>query len=194
MAQNLIIFASGAGSNAQAIIDHFREDPEVRISLIVCNKPGAGVLSIAARENIPTLLVEKERFFRGDAYVPEISSHTPGLVVLAGFLWKLPPALVEAFRGRIINIHPALLPRYGGKGMYGHHVHEAVKASGDRHTGITIHQVDERYDHGAPIFQALVAVEPDDSPESIAKKVQKLEHQHYPRVIRDLLQAQKTGR
>jgi phosphoribosylglycinamide formyltransferase 1 len=193
MAQNLIIFASGAGSNAQAIIDHFRNDPGVRIGLIACNKPGAGVLSIAARENIPTLLLEKERFFRGDAYLPELISLEPSLLILAGFLWKLPSALVDAFPGRIINIHPALLPNYGGKGMYGHFVHEAVRASGDPHTGITIHLVDERYDHGAPIFQALVSIEPDDSPDSIAKKVQKLEHQHYPRVIGDLLLAQKSG-
>lgn len=187
MAHNLIILASGAGSNAQAIIDFFRDDPSVKIALIACNKPGAGVLQIAAKEGIPTLLIEKEPFFRGHAYIKELSALQPSLIVLAGFLWKLPSALINAFPGRIINIHPALLPKYGGKGMYGHFVHEAVKAAGDTQTGITIHEVDERYDHGSHIFQALTPVSPDDTPATIAKKVQQLEHQHYPRVIRNLL-------
>lgn len=193
MAQNLIIFASGAGSNAQAIIDFFRNDPSVNICLIACNKPGAGVLGIAEREHIPTLAIEKEKFFRGDAYVPELSSCQPSLIILAGFLWKLPAALVNAFPGKIINIHPALLPKYGGKGMYGRFVHEAVKAAGERQTGITIHQVDELYDHGTYIFQAVTPVEPDDNPDTIAQKVHKLEHQHYPRVIRDLLRAENSN-
>ena len=187
MHKNLIILASGAGSNAQAIIDFFRDKTEVKITLIACNKPNAGVLQIAARENIPTLLIEKEQFFRGNGYVEEFQAHQPALIILAGFLWKVPARLVHAFSGRIINIHPALLPKYGGKGMYGHFVHEAVKASGDRQTGITIHQVDEIYDHGAYIFQALTTVEADDTPETIAKKVQKLEHRYFPLVIRDLL-------
>lgn len=187
MAHNLIILASGAGSNAQAIIDFFRDDPSVKIALIACNKPGAGVLQIAAKEGIPTLLIEKEPFFRGHAYIKELSALQPSLIVLAGFLWKLPSALINAFPGRIINIHPALLPKYGGKGMYGHFVHEAVKAADDTQTGITIHEVDERYDHGSHIFQALTPVSPDDTPATIAKKVQQLEHQHYPRVIRNLL-------
>lgn len=187
MAHNLIILASGAGSNAQAIIDFFRHDPSVKIALIACNKPGAGVFQIAAKEGIPTLVIEKEPFFRGHAYTSELSALQPSLIILAGFLWKLPSALVNAFPGRIINIHPALLPKYGGKGMYGHFVHEAVKAAGETQTGITIHEVDERYDHGSHIFQALTPVTPDDTPATIAKKVQKLEHQYYPRVIRDIL-------
>lgn len=193
LTKNLIIFASGAGSNAQAIIDFFRDDPTVKISMIACNKPQAGVLRIAEKEGIPTLIIEKEPFFRGDAYVADISALRPTLIILAGFLWKIPTALINAFPGRIINIHPALLPKYGGKGMYGHHVHEAVKAAGDSETGITIHLVDEKYDHGAHIFQAVVDLSPDDTPDTIAKKVHQLEHQYYPRVIRDLLNQTPRG-
>ncbi|HLO80817.1 MAG TPA: phosphoribosylglycinamide formyltransferase [Chitinophagaceae bacterium] len=184
---NLIIFASGTGSNAQKIIDFFRNNPSVKISLIVCNKAGAGVLDIAAREHIPTLLIEKEQFFRGNGYVDELKAFNPRLIILAGFLWKLPAALVRAFPHQIINIHPALLPKYGGKGMYGHFVHDAVIAAQDAETGITIHFVDELYDHGDYIFQAKIPVEPGDTPDSIAKKVQALEHSHFPRVISELL-------
>jgi phosphoribosylglycinamide formyltransferase-1 len=184
---NLIIFASGAGSNAQKIIDFFRADPSVEISLIVCNKLGAGVLDIAEKEHIPTLLIEKEQFFRGNGYVDELNAFKPDLIILAGFLWKLPAGLVRAFPRQIINIHPALLPKYGGKGMYGHFVHEAVLASGDRETGITIHFVDELYDHGDYIFQARVPVDPGDTPETIAKKVQVLEHTYFPKVVKELL-------
>jgi phosphoribosylglycinamide formyltransferase-1 len=136
---------------------------------------------------IPTLIIEKERFFRGNGYINELKALDPSLIILAGFLWKLPTALVQAFPGKIINIHPALLPKYGGKGMYGHFVHEAVKASGDLQTGITIHQVDEHYDNGTFLFQAVTDIEPDDSPETIAKKVLQLEHRHFPRIIQDLL-------
>jgi phosphoribosylglycinamide formyltransferase-1 len=185
--QNLIIFASGAGSNARKIIDFFRNDPSIHVSLIVCNKPGAGVLDIAEKNNIPTLMIEKEQFFRGNGYVDELKAFKPDLIILAGFLWKLPACLVGAFPHQIINIHPALLPKYGGKGMYGHFVHEAVLASGDRETGITIHFVDELYDHGDYIFQARVPVEQSDTPESIAKKVQVLEHTHFPAVVKELL-------
>lgn len=190
---NLVIFASGNGSNAKAIIDFFRNDPSVKICLIACNKPQAGVLRIAEKEGIPTLIIDKEPFFRGNAYVAEIAALQPSLIILAGFLWKLPSALIEAFPGQIINIHPALLPKYGGKGMYGHHVHEAVKAAGESETGITIHQVDEKYDHGTHIFQAVTTVSPDDTPETIAKKVHQLEHQFYPRVIRDILNQTPRG-
>ena len=185
--QNLIIFASGTGSNAWKIIDFLRTDPSVNISLIVCNKPGAGVLEIAETERIPTLLIEKEQFFRGNGYVDELKTFNPDLIILAGFLWKLPAGLVKAFPHQIINIHPALLPKYGGKGMYGHFVHDAVLASGDRETGITIHYVDELYDHGDYIFQARVPVDQGDTPETIAKKVQVLEHTYFPKVVKELL-------
>lgn len=184
---SIIIFASGTGSNAQKIIDFFRNDPAVHISLIVSNKAGAGVLEIAKTEAIPALVIEKERFFRGDAYVEALKAFHPSLIVLAGFLWKLPSALVRAFPQQIINIHPALLPNYGGKGMYGHFVHEAVIDAKEPETGITIHFVDEQYDHGQYIFQAKLPVDNNDSADSIAKKVLQLEHYHFPRVIQSLL-------
>jgi len=185
--QQIAIFASGAGSNAARIIDHFRQHPSIKISLIVCNKPGAGVLNIAAKEHIPSLLIEKERFFRGDTYLPQLRELNISFIVLAGFLWKVPSALVQAFKGRIVNIHPALLPRYGGKGMYGKFVHEAVIAAKEKESGITIHYVDELYDHGQTIFQASCFIEDDDTPETLAQKVHWLEHEHFPRIIEQVL-------
>lgn len=185
--RRIAIFASGAGSNAQKIIGHFRGSTRVQVALIVCNKPGAGVLNIAQKEGIPVLLIEKERFFRGDAYLPEIKKAGISFIILAGFLWKIPAALIQAFPDRIVNIHPALLPRYGGKGMYGNYVHAAVIAAGDKESGITIHYVNERYDEGATIFQARCPVQPGDTPDTLAQRIHALEHAHYPVVIEGLL-------
>jgi formyltetrahydrofolate-dependent phosphoribosylglycinamide formyltransferase len=183
--KRIIIFASGAGSNAQKIIDHFR-GTAVSIVQIVGNKADAGIVSIAKREGIPFLLIEKERFFRGDAYLPELDA-SADLVVLAGFLWKVPATLIEAFPRRIINIHPALLPKFGGKGMYGGYVHSAVLESGDLESGITIHYVDGHYDNGDIIFQTGCPVLPGDTPEKLALRIHELEHLHYPQVIEKLL-------
>ncbi len=183
----LAIFASGAGSNAGKIISYFAQDPGVEIALIVCNKPGAGVLDIAQSAGIPVLLVEKERFFRGDSYVPELADAGIDFIVLAGFLWKIPAALVGSYPRRIVNIHPALLPGYGGKGMYGGFVHSAVVAAGEKESGITIHYVDEHYDNGAVIFQASVNLEPGETAETLAGKIHRLEHTHYPRVIGEVI-------
>lgn len=177
------IFASGAGSNAQKIIDHFRQHTEIKIALIVCNKPGAGVLTIAQKENIPALIIEKEPFFRGNAYVDELKQHNVDFIVLAGFLWKVPVALVKAFPQSIINIHPALLPNYGGKGMYGRFVHEAVITAKDKESGISIHYVDELYDHGQLIFQARCTIDETDTADSLAQKIHALEHEHYPIIV-----------
>jgi len=185
--QHIAIFASGTGTNAARIIDHFRHHDSIRVSLIVCNKPGAGVLDVAKREHIPSLMIEKTPFFQGTAYVDELRAKKIGFIVLAGFLWKIPTALIRAYPGRIINIHPALLPKYGGKGMYGRFVHEAVIRSADKESGITIHFVDEQYDHGQPIFQAKVVVEPDDTPDTLAKKIHLLEYEHFPRVIGEVI-------
>lgn len=185
--KQIAIFASGAGSNAQAIIDHFRNSSAIHVSLIVCNKPGAGVLNIAAKENIPALLIEKEKFFRGNAYTDELREYKVDFIILAGFLWKIPAALIKAFPGKIINIHPALLPDYGGKGMYGHHVHEAVIAAKEKQSGITIHHVDEQYDHGDTIFQAYCDVLENDTPDTLAQRIHGLEHKHYPVVIENLI-------
>lgn len=183
----LAIFASGAGSNARQIIRHFENHPQVQVALIVCNKPGAGVLAIADEANIPTLLIDRERFLKGDAYLPELKKAGVQFVVLAGFLWKIPAALIEAYPKAIINIHPALLPGYGGKGMYGQHVHSAVIGAGEKESGITIHYVDEHYDNGDIIFQARCEVKAGDNPEDLAKRIHDLEHLHFPKVIEKLL-------
>ena len=189
----LAIFASGTGTNAQKIIDYFRAHPTIQVGLIVCNKAGAGVLSIASREGIPHILIDKEKFFRGNAYVDELKGSGIDFIVLAGFLWKVPAALVSVWNKRIINIHPALLPKFGGKGLYGHHVHEAVINSGDTESGITIHYVDEIYDHGAPIFQEKVIIEEGDTPETLAKKIQILEHLHFPRIIEKVIEEKQNS-
>lgn len=186
----IAIFASGAGSNAQKIIDNFRSNNLIKIGLIVCNKEGAGVESIAKKENIPFLLIEKERFFKGDAFVAEFHLHTIDFIVLAGFLWKIPKKLIQAFPNKIINIHPALLPKYGGKGMYGNFVHEAVIAANDKESGITIHYVDELYDHGGIIFQATCSIDKDETAQTLAKKIHILEHLHYPKIVEHVVQLQ----
>lgn len=180
---HIALFASGAGSNAQQIIHYFKSSPEVSVSLIVCNKPEAGVVQIAHNEHIPVLLIEKENFFRGDHYLPQLKQAGIDFIVLAGFLWKIPQALIEAYPRKIINIHPALLPKYGGKGMYGSFVHNAVIAAGDAESGITIHYVDEHYDNGDIIFQARCPILPDDDSTTLVKKIHALEHQYYPKVI-----------
>lgn len=180
----IAVFASGAGSNAQKIIEHLAGHPSIQVALIVCNKPGAGVLTIAENHQIPTLLIEKERFFRGDAYLGELKSRDIRFIVLAGFLWKVPDALVNAYPDRIINIHPALLPKYGGKGMYGMRVHEAVIAAGEKESGITIHYVNEHFDEGTPIFQARCPVDPGDTPEQLAQKIHALEHRYFPEIVK----------
>jgi phosphoribosylglycinamide formyltransferase 1 len=183
--KQIAIFASGAGSNAQRIIEYFEGHPTITAALVVCNKPGAGVIDIAREKQVPLLLIEKERFFRGDAYLPEL--HSMDLLVLAGFLWKIPGALVQGFPRKIINIHPALLPKHGGKGMYGQYVHQAVISAGEVESGITIHYVDEHYDNGDIIFQAGCPVVEGDSPESLAKRIHTLEHLHYPKIIEEVV-------
>jgi formyltetrahydrofolate-dependent phosphoribosylglycinamide formyltransferase len=185
--RRIAIFASGAGSNAQKIIDHFKQSSTIKIALIVSNKPNAGVIEIAEKENIPVVLIEKENFFRGDAYVSQLQQANIDFIVLAGFLWKVPQQLINAYRGKIVNIHPALLPNYGGKGMYGSFVHQAVLHAKEKESGITIHYVDEHYDHGDVIFQARCEVKEDDTPETLAQRIHELEHQYYPQVIERLL-------
>lgn len=183
----LAIFASGSGSNARKMMEKFKDHPGIEIALLVSNKPGAGALHHAADFGISTLMIDKERFFRGDGHVADLQAAHVDFVILAGFLWKIPPQLIAAFPQRIINIHPALLPRYGGKGMYGKFVHEAVINAGEQHSGITIHFVDEQYDHGATIFQATCPVLPDDTPDTLADRIHKLEHLHYPTVVENVV-------
>jgi formyltetrahydrofolate-dependent phosphoribosylglycinamide formyltransferase len=191
---HLAVFASGAGSNAQKIIDYFRGNPSITIALIVSNKPEAGVLNIAAREKIATLIIEKGKFLRENGYVDELKALNIDWIILAGFLWKVPLTLIKAFPSHIINIHPALLPKYGGKGMYGHFVHEAVIAAGETESGITIHYVDEHFDHGAPILQVTCSIEATDTPKTLAQKIHTLEHAHYPKVINALITSAGTAK
>lgn len=185
----LAIFASGTGSNAREIIRYFHEAGNkvlglpVEVALIVCNKPGAGVLKVAEAANVPTLLLEKEEFFRGSHYLTEFKNRGIHFIVLAGFLWKIPHELIRNFPDRILNIHPALLPKYGGKGMYGAAVHQAVVNARERESGITIHYVDEHYDHGRIFFQASFNLSPDETPESLAEKIHALEYRHFPEQI-----------
>lgn len=184
---NIAIFASGAGSNAARIIEYFCGNAAIKISLIASNVPAAGVLTIAARNNIDTLLINRENFFKADAYLPVLEKYKISWIVLAGFLWKIPSKLIAAYPQRIINIHPALLPGHGGKGMYGHFVHEAVITNGDTESGISIHFVDELYDHGKIIFQAKCPVDKNDTADSLAKKVQQLEHTYFAPEIQKLI-------
>jgi len=184
---HIAIFASGAGSNARKIIEHFeKRGLRIKISLIVCNIPGAGVLEIAKEKGIPTLMVNKADFaYTG--YVESLHNSEIQFIVLAGFLWKVPEVLVKAYPKAIINIHPALLPKYGGKGMYGSRVHEAVIAAGEKESGITIHWVNEHYDEGAIIYQASCPIDAGDTPATLAHKIHALEHAHFAPTIEQLL-------
>lgn len=181
--KRIAIFASGTGSNAQKILAHFKTSPNIQVALIVSNKPNAGVLNFAKEFDTPSLIIDRERFLKGDGYVPELQAAKIDWIILAGFLWKVPVSLLNQWEKRIINIHPALLPNYGGKGMYGEAVHQAVLAAKEKESGITIHYVDEQYDHGATIFQATCPVLPTDNAASLAEKIHALEHLHYSLII-----------
>jgi phosphoribosylglycinamide formyltransferase-1 len=189
--KKIAIFASGAGTNAEKIIQH--PGANYIVALIGCNKPGAGIVTIAENYRIPVLLIEKKKFIEGNGYVDELKQKKIDLIVLAGFLWKIPDSLIEAFPRRIINIHPALLPKYGGKGMYGHYVHEAVIRHKEKESGITIHYVDGHYDNGDTIYQASCPVLENDSPDSLAQRVRLLEHEHYPRVVMEVVRNLNNG-
>ncbi len=181
--KRIAIFASGTGSNAKKILAHFQSSNKIEVALIVSNKTNAGVLNFAKEYSVPTLIIDREKFLKGDGYVPELQTAKIDWIILAGFLWKIPVSLLNHWEKRIINIHPALLPKYGGKGMYGEAVHRAVLAANEKESGITIHYVDEQYDHGATIFQATCPVLSTDLVENLAEKIHALEHLHYPVVI-----------
>ena len=185
--KRIVLFASGSGTNAENIIRYFQNKGTVEVVAVLTNKREAAVIDRCNALNTPALYFNRSAYKR-DAFLLELlQSMQPDLIVLAGFLWKIPEAVVAAYPEKIINIHPALLPKYGGKGMYGQKVHESVMANGDSHTGITIHFVNEIYDDGAIIFQESTAIEPSDSLESVMKKVHELEYRHYPEVIENLL-------
>jgi phosphoribosylglycinamide formyltransferase-1 len=189
----IAIFASGNGSNARRIAEYFGSHPVIRISLILCNKPGAYVLQRAADLGIPSAVFTRSDFYETGRVAGILREYQIDYLVLAGFLWLIPANLLSAYPGRIVNIHPALLPRYGGKGMYGMKVHEAVVASGDRESGITIHSIDEHYDEGRIIFQARCPVLPGETPETLAEKVHELEHRYFPGVIEEYIMKGMTS-
>lgn len=185
----LSIFASGRGSNAEKIIEYFAASTDISVDLIVTNKKEAKVLDLASKHSIPQFIIaSKNTFTKSDSLVNTLQNKGITHIILAGFLWLIPSNLIKAFPDKIINIHPALLPAYGGKGMYGINVHKAVKANKETQSGITIHLVNERYDEGVHLSQNTCSLDPNDSPEDIAKKVLVLEHHHYPRVIEEFLQ------
>jgi len=179
----IAIFASGAGSNAEKIAQYFDDHPSVKVSLIVCNNPKAGVVEIARQENIPLILLEKKEFFSPNHLLDRLTDKKIDFLVLAGFLWMLPADLVRAYPKKIINIHPALLPKYGGTGMYGDRVHQAVIANHEPESGITIHYADEVYDHGQIILQAKCFVEENETVEHLAAKIHALEHKNFSKTI-----------
>lgn len=184
---NIAIFASGSGSNAQKIMEYFKDSPDIHIKMLLSNNKNAYALERAKNFGIPTRIFDKKTFCESDDVVKELKDQDVSWVILAGFLWLIPGNLVNNFPNRIINIHPALLPKYGGKGMYGHHVHEAVVAAKDKESGISIHYVNANYDEGQIIFQAKCGIDINDTPEIVAQKVQVLEHQHFPIVIENLI-------
>jgi phosphoribosylglycinamide formyltransferase-1 len=185
--KNIAILASGAGSNAQKILEYFSDRMDIAVRLIISNKKEAGVLNIAKLASIDTFVVTRDTFYSTTDLLIELDKRNIDFIVLAGFLWLIPPYLIQHYPDRIINIHPALLPKYGGKGMYGHFVHEAVHLAKDTHSGITIHFVNEKYDEGSIVFQERCEILTSDQPEDIAKKVQVLEHSYYPTVIDQLV-------
>ena len=184
--KSIVIFASGSGSNAENIVRFFNSREDVKISRILSNRKDAYVHKRAKSLGINSLTFSKEEF-KTKEFAEKLVKSGTDLIVLAGFLWLIPTTLIDRFPGRIINIHPALLPKYGGKGMYGLNVHRAVLENGDSESGITIHYVNEAYDEGNIIFQAICPVHEDDTPESLAARIHELEHEHYPRVIEGLL-------
>jgi phosphoribosylglycinamide formyltransferase 1 len=184
---NIAIFASGSGTNAENIIRFFRTHQEIRVSLVLCNKPDAGVIERAKNLEIESVIFNRKDLYESHLILKKLEKHQITHIVLAGFLWLIPKSLLDAYPEAIINIHPALLPDYGGKGMYGSRVHEAVIANRDQESGITIHYVNEKYDDGNIIFQARCRIDEGETPESLAAKIHRLEYAHYPRVIEEVI-------
>lgn len=187
--KSIVIFASGKGSNTLSIIEHFNKTAKARVTLLVCNNARAGVLDIALKHNIPFIIVDKNTISE-PLLLTQINEYKPHLIVLAGFLWKIPASIIGTYPHKIINIHPALLPKYGGKGMYGAKVHQAVKDADEPETGITIHYVNEHYDEGAHILQAHCSIQEVDDATTVAQKVAKLERAFFPKTIEYLLDEQ----
>lgn len=185
--KNIAIFASGSGTNAENIIGYFSTKNSAKVTLVLSNRRDATVLERAARLRVPSYFFDRNKFYETGDVLKYLISHDIDFIVLAGFLWLIPGTILEHYHKRIINIHPALLPKYGGKGMYGDRVHRAVINSGDRISGITIHFVNESYDEGDIIFQARCKVHPSDTIDSLAGRVHSLEYKHYPRIIEKMI-------
>ena len=183
----IALFASGKGTNVENIIRYFNGNKSVNISVIYSNNKNSGAILHAKKYQIPGILLNKEDLSDSNELVNELNSSQIDLVVLAGFLLKIPRKFIEGFNGKIINVHPSLLPKYGGKGMYGDNIHKLVLSNKENKTGITFHYVNENYDEGKIIFQKSLKVDPDDSPESLFRRVQKLEHKYYSLIIEKLL-------
>jgi len=180
--KKIAVFASGSGSNAERLVDFFKSRTDAKVTMIVCNKPDAGVVSRAKRLRIPLVLISKRSFYESDSVLYTLKQEGVDAIVLAGFLWLIPDYLISAFEGRMINLHPALLPAYGGKGMYGHKVHEAVIANKESKSGITIHLVNAEYDKGQILAQFETTVAPNETADSLAEKIHQLEYTHLPEV------------
>ena len=190
--KHVAIFASGSGTNAQNLIEYFnygknrsnKTSPDTKVEVVICNKPGAYVLTRAEKLGVPTAVLNKEELTNSTERLFELlKQYSIDYIILAGYLLKIPAELIEMYPDKIINIHPALLPAYGGKGMYGHHVHEAVVAAKEKESGITIHLVDEKYDNGKILFQAKCSIDPADTPDDVAEKIHHLEQANFPRVV-----------
>jgi phosphoribosylglycinamide formyltransferase 1 len=192
MKKRIAIFASGSGSNAQKIMEHFKRNAEAEVVLILTNNPQAYVLQRADNFEVPSHIFTRKEFYETDDVIRLLKNLQVDLIVLAGFLWLVPGTLLNAFPNKIINLHPALLPKHGGKGMYGDHVHKAVLADGDEESGITIHFASANFDEGEIIHQSRFKIEPSDNLEVIKFKGQQLEHQYFPKVIEGLLKKMKS--
>ena len=193
MKKRIVIFASGSGTNTQNIIQHFQQGELAEVVLVLSNKKDAKVLDRSKRLFVSALSFTDEELNSETGVLNQLKAVQPDLIVLAGFLLKFPEIILNAFPNKVINIHPALLPKYGGKGMYGHHVHEAIVANREQETGITIHFVNEKYDEGKIIFQKSVAISEDDTAENVAEKIHELEYEFFPKVIETLLQTENPG-
>lgn len=191
--KKIVIFASGSGTNAENIIKYFRDNQKAEVKAVFSNKRSAKVLKRAFDLNVQALHFDREAFYDTNEVLNVLKDIDPAIIVLAGFLWVFPEKILKEFPDKVINIHPALLPKYGGKGMYGMNVHQAVLDSKDVQTGISIHYVNENYDEGETIFQTTTPVSPDDTVEEIANKIHELEYEHFPKVIEKLLFPSEDG-
>jgi phosphoribosylglycinamide formyltransferase-1 len=184
---NIAIFASGSGTNAQRLIERFSPITDTKISVLLTNNRNAGVIERAKKFNVPVRIFDRKEFYYSDNIAVFLQNEGVEWVILAGFLWLIPSNLLKIFPDRIVNIHPALLPKYGGKGMYGMNVHQAVIDAQEKESGITIHYVNEEYDKGNVIFQATCPVETGDTPETLAAKIHELEYKYFPVVMEKLI-------